>query len=122
MVTMNSGAPYFNKNLSFLKKDLEVSEYHAHVYFNPQTQANTARILHDEAEDLFTKRGSQTRARKITVTPFKTNPFEPYHNLPEFEIKVSGQDLGLVSHYLSKNRRGLTVMIHDSCRSYAARG
>jgi len=81
----------------------DVTDYHAHVYFAPETRRN-AMELRDMvlSNSFFTKVGEVYDRRA-----------EP-HPLPMYQITFSPEDFGSIVPFLSFNRRGLSILVHPN--------
>lgn len=78
----------------------EAAEYHAHVYFDPDTRPVAAR-LREELERRFAVR--MGRWREQPVGP---------HSKPMYQVAFRPELFGQVVPFLMLNRRGLDILIH----------
>ena len=80
-----------------------ITDYHAHVYFTPETRENAI-----ELRDTVLKSGFPIEVGKVydrTVEP---------HPLPMYQLTFSPEDLGSIVCFLSFNRNGLSIFVHPN--------
>ena len=78
----------------------EITGYHAHVYFDADTQ-DTAQQVCEEAARLFPVQMGRMHARNVGPHPRWS-----------CQLRVSSEQFGEVVPWLSLNRDGLTVFVH----------
>ena len=78
----------------------DIREYHAHVYYQPETR------------DLAAWLREQLGARfNVTLGRWKTGPVGP-HPLPMYQVAFAPVEFSRVVPWLMLNRQGLTILVH----------
>lgn len=81
---------------------IEISDFHVHVYYGPDTRASAARI-----------RGALTEHFKAEPGPWRDEPIGP-HPHAQYQVKFAPRQFGDVVPWLMLHHEGLAVLIHPS--------
>jgi DOPA 4,5-dioxygenase len=83
-------------------REQQIKNFHAHVYYDPETRDVAAHVRDAIAEQFDTELG---RWRDEPVGP---------HPKSMYQVKFSPQEFGKVVPWLMLNHQGLDVLIHPS--------
>ena len=79
----------------------QITEYHAHIYYDPSSTRDVAERLHEEAGRLFT----------VRLGRMHDQPVGP-HPQAMFQIAFTPELFDKLVPWLMLNRRELTVLVH----------
>ena len=86
-----------------VRRVAEVASYHAHIYFEPETQRGDALAIRDAAAERFAVRLGSVR----------DGPVGP-HSQAMFQIAFEPALFGTLVPWLMLNHRGLSVLVHPN--------
>ncbi|HWO43796.1 MAG TPA: DOPA 4,5-dioxygenase family protein [Candidatus Eisenbacteria bacterium] len=79
-----------------------IKNYHAHVYYDPQTRAAAARV-----------RDGLAARFNVQLGRWHDEPVGP-HPQAMYQVVFAPEDFGSVVPWLMQHREGLTVLVHPS--------
>jgi aromatic ring-cleaving dioxygenase len=89
--------------MSGIRRVAEIASYHAHIYFDPETQRDEALAIREAAGERFA-------ARLGTVHDRPVGP----HSKAMFQIAFDPPLFGTLVPWLMLNNRGLSVLVHPN--------
>lgn len=85
------------------QKNLEISSYHAHVYFITSAERQIAGIVRKEIFKRF----------EVKIGRWRDKPVGP-HPIPMYQIAFDANLFSDILFWLMFNRKGLTILIHPN--------
>jgi len=86
-----------------IRRVAEIASYHAHIYFNPETQRPDALEIREAAGERFAVRLGTVHDR----------PVGP-HSQAMFQIAFEPELFGTLVPWLMLNNRGLSILVHPN--------
>jgi DOPA 4,5-dioxygenase len=86
-----------------VRRIAEVASYHAHVYFDPDSQRDDAMAIREAAEARF----------RVNLGRVRDGPVGP-HSQAMFQIAFDPELFGTLVPWLMLNHRGLSILVHPN--------
>ena len=86
-----------------VRRIAEIASYHAHIYFDPESQRSEAMAIREAAEARFA----------VALGGVRDGPVGP-HSQAMFQIAFEPELFGTLVPWLMLNNRGLSILVHPN--------
>jgi DOPA 4,5-dioxygenase len=86
-----------------VRRIAEIASYHAHIYFDPESQRPEAMALREAAQERFA----------VNLGRVRDGPVGP-HSQAMFQIAFEPELFGTLVPWLMLNNRGLSILVHPN--------
>ena len=86
-----------------VRRIAEIASYHAHIYFDPQSQRSDAMAIREAAQARFA----------VNLGRVRDGPVGP-HSEAMFQIAFEPELFGSLVPWLMLNHRGLSILVHPN--------
>jgi aromatic ring-cleaving dioxygenase len=86
-----------------VRRIAEIASYHAHIYFDPETQRAEAMAIREAAQERFA----------VNLGRVRDGPVGP-HSQAMFQIAFEPALFGSLVPWLMLNNRGLSILVHPN--------
>jgi DOPA 4,5-dioxygenase len=86
-----------------IRRIAETASYHAHIYFDPETQRPEAMAIREAAQERFA----------VNLGRVRDGPVGP-HSQAMFQIAFEPELFGSLVPWLMLNHRGLSILVHPN--------
>jgi aromatic ring-cleaving dioxygenase len=86
-----------------VRRIAEIASYHAHIYFDPESQRSEAMAIREAAQERFA----------VNLGRVRDGPVGP-HSQAMFQIAFEPALFGTLVPWLMLNNRGLSILVHPN--------